>query len=77
MKCTKCEKRNTSAQNIRHSPTRKGWMRKTEGGGSMQRTIKLNMKSYQQQKAKKILTKEEKIKHIQDMAKRMKIKLEG
>lgn len=43
----------------------------------MQRTIKLNMKSYRQQKAKKILTKEEKIKHIQDMAKRMKIKLEG
>lgn len=43
----------------------------------MQRTIKLNMKSYRQQNAKKILTQEEKIKQIEEKAKRMKIKLEG
>lgn len=41
------------------------------------RTIKLNMKSYQQKKAKKILTTEEKIKRIEDKAREMKIKLEG
>lgn len=43
----------------------------------MSRTIKLNMKSYRQQKAKKILTQEEKIKRIEEKAKNMKIKLEG
>lgn len=43
----------------------------------MQRTIKLNMKSYRQQNAKKILTREEKIKRIEEKAKKMKIKLEG
>ncbi len=43
----------------------------------MGRTIKLNMKSFRQQNAKKILTQEEKIKRIEEKAKRMKIKLEG
>ena len=43
----------------------------------MSRMIKLNMKSFRQQNAKKILTQEEKIKRIEDKAKKMKIKLEG
>lgn len=43
----------------------------------MNKMIKLNMKSYHQQKAKKILTTEEKIKRIEDKARQMKIKLEG
>lgn len=43
----------------------------------MSRTIKLNMKSFRQQNTKKILTQEEKIKRIEEKAKKMKIKLEG
>ena len=43
----------------------------------MKQSIKLNMKSFQQQKAKKILTTEEKIKRIEDKAREMKIRLEG